>query len=61
MHEFYFDLGAMSQQKEDLIGGVTGRCNDCGHPLTAHTGTDAMKPWLRCARTDCSCLVMAGV
>lgn len=32
-----------------------GKCEKCGHPLSAHTGTADTWPYLVCARTECGC------
>lgn len=35
-----------------------GKCAECGHPLTAHTGTQGTFPWRKCARTGCACWIL---
>jgi hypothetical protein len=57
MMEKFFDLGAMSDAKEDAIREAAVQ-HDCDHPVTAHTGTDDTWPYLFCAHRPCTCVIV---
>jgi hypothetical protein len=57
--DMFFDLGAMSDAKEDLVKAAMKPIeHDCTHPLTSHTGTEATWPWKVCAHRPCPCKIL---
>lgn len=60
LHDFWFDLGGMSDAKEDIVMSViNGMEHNCPHPLTAHTGTAGTYPWKICAHPGCGCQILS--
>jgi hypothetical protein len=59
MSEYFFDIGAMSDAKEQAIRAASEPVkHDCDHPLTSHTGTEATWPWRVCAHRPCDCRIL---
>lgn len=49
-------MGRLAPKPEPRDG--IWNCAECGHPLTAHTGTADTWPWKICAHLDCGCQLL---